>query len=128
MRTSAEKKSAPRSWWNAARYCVAETWPDALSDANALADGACGLSDGSTVGDWRLPNVRELYSLIDFGQHFPALPSGHPFSGVQSSFYWSSTSVAGSLGNAWGVGLDDGYVDYRYMSNTYYVWPVRGGQ
>ena len=30
-----------------------------------LANGACGLTDGSTTGDWRLPNEKELHSLID---------------------------------------------------------------
>lgn len=44
-----------------------------MSDANTLADGACGLTDGSVAGDWRLPNVRELYSLIHLQFFFPAL-------------------------------------------------------
>ncbi|NIO68243.1 MAG: DUF1566 domain-containing protein, partial [Anaerolineae bacterium] len=56
--------------------------------------GECGLGDGSSEGDWRLPNVRELQSLIDYGRQTPALPSGHPFTGVQSSLYWSSTTHA----------------------------------
>lgn len=34
---------------------------------------------------WRLPNVRELQSLIDYGEYNPALPTGHPFTGVASS-------------------------------------------
>src|SRR5262249_14576398 len=54
-------------------------WQDALSLANNLAHGQCGLSDRSVAGDWRLPNVKELQSLIDFGQLSPALPADHPF-------------------------------------------------
>ncbi len=39
-------------------------WVTALSAANNLASGTCSLNDGSSAGDWRLPNVRELHSLI----------------------------------------------------------------
>ena len=44
-------------------------------------------------GGWRLPTVEELRSLIDPTQLNPALPSGHPFTNVQSDDYWSSTTV-----------------------------------
>ena len=33
--------------------------------------------------DWRLPNVKELQSLLDYGHDYPALPPGHPFIKVQ---------------------------------------------
>jgi len=62
-------------------------WGQALSFANGLASGQCWLSDGSHAGDWRLPNREELESLIDFSQHDPALPAGHPFSNVRSYLY-----------------------------------------
>jgi len=79
------------------------TWAIALSYSNALYDGCtdcfgtsgdCGLSDGSSAGDWRLPNLNELRSLIDPTESNPALSAGHPFSDVQSStlLYWSSTT------------------------------------
>lgn len=43
--------------------------------------------------DWRLPNVKELLSLIDYGQADPTLPSDHPFTGIQTDdFYWTSTT------------------------------------
>jgi 2',3'-cyclic-nucleotide 2'-phosphodiesterase (5'-nucleotidase family) len=48
----------------------------ALIDASNLKSGMAGLTDGSKAGDWRLPNVRELHSLIDFGRGTPALPEG----------------------------------------------------
>jgi hypothetical protein len=103
-------------------------WTTALSAANSLADGTCGLSDGSSAGDWRLPNVRELHSLIDFSQYNPALPDGHPFTDVRSNDYWSGATVAYSTSNAWTVGLFVGYVSYGNKTDTHYVWPVRGGQ
>jgi hypothetical protein len=78
--------------------------------------------------DWRLPNVRELHSLVDFGEYSPTLPSGHPFGGVQSGFYWSSSSYAYNTGHAWYVGLGFGNVGAGTNATTLYVWPVRGGR
>jgi hypothetical protein len=36
------------------------SYADAVAAVAALADGSCGLSDGSTAGDWRLPTMVEL--------------------------------------------------------------------
>ena len=105
-----------------------KTWADALTYCSGLKDGDAGLSDGSTAGDWRLPNVRELFSLIDFGQYMPVLPVEHPFTGVQSSYYWSGSTYAGITGRAWVVGVFHGAVDSGGKSaNVADVWPVRGG-
>ena len=106
------------------------SWANALTAANSLANGYCGLTDGSSAGDWRLPNVRELSSLTDPSQYNPALPSGYAtyFTGVQSGSYWSSTTYAAVTTYAWRVLLVDGYVNSSDKTGTYYVWPVRGGQ
>jgi hypothetical protein len=58
-----------------------QEWGTAFDVVNALADGilACGLTDHSVAGDWRLPNRNELTSPLDLGTFSPALPSGHPF-------------------------------------------------
>jgi hypothetical protein len=93
-----------------------------------LASPSCGLSDGSTAGQWRLPNRNELQSLIDYTRSNPALPAGHPFAGVQSNFVWSSTTFASNPGLAWYVLLNVGGVSAAdKTNNNYFVWPVRGG-
>ncbi len=107
---------------------VTRTWATALTDANTLADGSGGLSDGSSAGDWRLPNVRELSSLTDFSQSSPSLPSGYPFTSVQTSGYWSSTTYAQSTSSAWLVNMYGGLVRGLNKTDSRYVWPVRGGQ
>ncbi len=110
---------------------------NALTWSNSLGSGSCGLSDGSHSGDWRLPNREELESLIDFAYSNPAISNtagtgqwtaGNPFTNVQSSFYWSSTSFAYGTYDAWSVDISAGDVGYSSKTDTYYVWPVRGGQ
>lgn len=104
-------------------------WAAAVASANQLASGYCGLTDGSKAGDWRLPNVNELFSLIDRGQLNPALPTGSPLAAsTAAGGYWSSTIYAGDSGSAWLVNCYDGYVFYISKSVDYYVRCVRGGQ
>ncbi|MBU0679715.1 MAG: DUF1566 domain-containing protein [Verrucomicrobia bacterium] len=98
------------------------TWDDAIDYCNDMNLGA------GTYGytDWRLPNVRELQSLIDFGRVNPALPD-HPFTGVQT-MYWSSTSYCANPSLVWIVFTVTGEVDREQDPWESYLWPVRGGQ
>jgi len=97
------------------------TWSDAQSGCNKL-----------TVGNrkgWRLPTIQELASLVDPTQGIPPLPAGHPFSNVQSSFYWSATTSATNTSGAWGFHFGVGFMDVDGKSATFdSAWCVRGGQ
>jgi hypothetical protein len=81
---------------------------------------------GGRMG-WRLPTVEELASLVDTTQTNPALPSGHPFQNVQSSFYWSATTSSRFTNAAWFVYIGDGVVNVTSKPFDFFVWCVRGG-
>lgn len=103
-------------------------WANALVWSNSLASGKCGLTDGSTSGQWRLPTRKELRSLIDASKYGPALPTGHPFSAVLGA-YWTSTTNPGDTASAGLVDVSgDGDILSMGKTSTYYVLPVRGGQ
>ena len=107
---------------------VKRDWYAAIDYCEAL-DGSGGRG-GYT--DWRLPNVKELTSLVDYENCNPALPDPHPFEGIVNWCYWTSTSLAGHPNQAFWVYIkygavgtvDDKTVDYEWS----YVWAVRGGQ
>jgi hypothetical protein len=114
-------------------------WETAKTAANSLATGTCGLTDNSNGGDWRLPTIEELHSLVHYGYYNPAMsnaagtekwntgtPSDDAFSGVQSSDYWSYTAPAVWTAGAWVVHMTYGNADGSHRYNAWYVWPVRG--
>ena len=123
-------------WDKYARRKPEQLWDSALADCNALADGAAGLNDGSAAGDWRLPNVRELTSIIHYGFYAPSVPNttgtsksmeGDPFIRMLSSDYWTSTSNDAHFGYAWTVNPFIGIVDVRekYQPLGAFAWCVR---
>ncbi len=105
-------------WIKNANIIGPTNWAYAITYCTSLVYGG--------YSDWRLPNVKELTSLVDLSNSNPSLPLGHPFSAVQLDDYWSSsTSVAAGGGMAWHVTFDNGSRFDFLKTQRYCVWPVR---
>ena len=69
-------------------FCVVDTWDAVVALVKVLSRGICGLNDNSVAGNWRLPNVAELLSLVSWSGGGIAGGNTFPFS---DTFVWSST-------------------------------------
>jgi hypothetical protein len=111
-------------WLKNANCFGGKSWSDALNAANTLVGNntQCSLNDGSTAGQWRLPNINELHSLG------PTWPPGTPFTSVQGAGYRSSSTYDYDMSSAWDVNMAYGNVSHFSKDYIVYVWPVRSGQ
>jgi hypothetical protein len=96
-----------------------KTWQEALDYVACLNTQGYG-----GVSNWRLPNRKELYSLIDRSQRNPCLPAGYGYQNVQIDFYWTSTNYAYDTNRAWSVSMRHGWLDPLPRTSIAYVWPV----
>jgi hypothetical protein len=106
------------------------TWANAIAWSNALASPYCGLHDGSTPGQWRLPNRNELLSLVDISNSYPIppLPTGHPFTNVVRGSYWSASTDSLFPASAVYVDMIRGECSKSAKSGSLFVLPVRSEQ
>ena len=126
---------------------------DGTTDCTAGGDAACvGIGTGNLAGkcgfashrDWRIPNAKELQSIINYEIRYPGPTVDPKFhqaatctgctdvtlaacSCTASYGYWSSTTFAYYLDFAWIVLFNDGTVGFDSKSYPYSVRAVRGG-
>jgi hypothetical protein len=72
-------------------------------DCKGIGSGKCGYAGRH---DWRIANIKELQSIVDYGTHNPAIDPTFPGATAVYSrdnvlpYYWSSTSQVDLLSNA----------------------------
>ena len=112
------------------------SWGEALLKIKYLNSGneVCGGYTGNQT-DWRLPNVNELESLVEYGnkalKNDSALQTGHPFKEIVSYRFWSSTIAESNIiltkpiKKLFNVNFKSGYIS---IIDTFWmgVWPVSG--
>ncbi len=114
--------------WQKDTADVDEIFADTLAWCEALE--YCEDLSFADYEDWRLPNVRELQSIVDYGTFNPAID---PIFGALSEFYWTSTTYADAPDDAWGVGFNVGYVGIRVKTGDFdfsfnYIRAVRSAR
>ncbi len=102
-------------WRRVTTGTPAARWLEALATADALilaADGtwvtdpAEAMQHGGILrDDWRLPDAREMESIVDYGRAGPATSTAFE---VDSAGYWTSTTFADQPDAAWCVNFYDG--------------------
>lgn len=95
------------------------TWQEAL-------DYISGMNREKKEGcsDWRLPNRRELRSLMAFEARKPALPAEHPFENVFLGWYWTSSTAAIHPAYAWYIHMEGARMFFGHKEQYCLLWPV----
>ncbi|MDG4551702.1 MAG: pilin [Candidatus Contendobacter sp.] len=109
-------------WLKRADCLEARDYAAANAQAAALQERRCGLRDGSSKGDWRLPTDAEWRATLG-----PLGGLGStPFVGVQAAPYWSVTTNVDRPDTAWVADLQMGAVLTEGKTSLHFGWPVRG--
>jgi len=104
--------------WGTLGSPASMTWDEALQAANDLNYGG--------FNDWRMPNINELSTLIDYGKDHPGI-AGDKFPNTQSAGYWPSSMTTHGCENMFYTTFGTGA---RYwdddLTKKKYIRPVRG--
>jgi len=88
---------------------VSKTWEESLVYAENFALG--------TLTDWRLPNLKEMQSIVDLSTSNPCIRKGS-FPMATTAHYWTSTAMPNQTDKAW-------YLDTKFGITTYALKTVK---
>ena len=104
-----------------------QKWPSAQTFGWSDAILYCENSQQDGFSDWRLPNVKELQTIIDHTMLNPAVDP-NAFPGTPAERFWTSSPFVGDPSHAWAVDFWDGAAANNSASSTpFRVRCVRGG-
>lgn len=93
------------------RCSAGQTWGGGTcSGTAAFMTHEQALTHATGQAGWRLPNVKELASIVDGSRNSPAIDI-LAFPNTSTFFYWTSSPHAGSAVSAWGVSFSGGNVN-----------------
>lgn len=98
------------------------TWQKALEQVQTVNSGG----GFATQADWRLPNIKELATLVELRCVNPAMNT-EVFPQFNNGFYWSATPHGVNTGESWSIDFDTGADKGRSRVDTSQVRLVRGG-
>jgi hypothetical protein len=105
------------------------TWQQTVSSTTytwAAAQTYCAGVGTSLAGTgWRLPTLKELYSLVDLSQTAAPYIDPNFFPSTPSAAFWSSSPVAGSPSSAWYVYFNVGSAYGAAITSARYARCVR---
>ncbi len=126
-------------------HAQVDTW--SVADDGSVIDVATGLSWQRDVDDvdrnffqatsfcenlrlansseWRLPNVKELSSIIDFRRHNPSIDTTTFRTNSSTLRFWTSTVLADQIGFAYLVDFANGTSDTSAVTNQFRARCVR---
>ncbi|MEN8135820.1 MAG: DUF1566 domain-containing protein [Thermodesulfobacteriota bacterium] len=119
--------------WQSSDDGIAYNWYQATgtTDTAYNPSGATDVCDSLNTGgytDWRLPTVKELQLIADYGRGNPAIDQTF-FPDTKSFEYWSSTTATNATSSPWTINFLSGYSSFtNYRDDINYVRCVRGRQ
>lgn len=97
------------------------SWQQALDHAQLVSNNGY-----ASYYDWRLPNIKELSSIVEVSCSDPAINLA-VFSLTPSSFFWSASPCAANSSSVCAIDFYGGDDDANNKSSLGYVRLVRGG-